>query len=282
MTFPRSFACVIAVTVFVGVFPALAPAASPLRKSPASKVFIANIEGVSEVNTGEKIERLTDKAVYFAQGATFFTQADGRGSMVFSNGTGIAITPLTQVEVRRFSQEPFVPNRSDTDIEPSISILQLYLSRGTLAICTSKLVAGSSMLCTTPHGTISLRGRKVHIETTELFTKVSLLEGDLTVRGGGEIDMGGQVLKPGQQALIPLPTVGVPTQMELREIPAEELKLMDERVTLACMARNTVYFDAAVSQTGEAVIQVIPTTPPELPISNTISNAVITTAPTGK
>jgi len=42
-------------------------------------------------------------------------------SMVYSNGTGIYFDPDTRMEIRKFVQEPFTPNRADMETEPSIS-----------------------------------------------------------------------------------------------------------------------------------------------------------------
>jgi hypothetical protein len=178
--------------------------------------------------------------------------------------------------VRRFVQEPFVPNRNDPEVEPSISTLQAYIARGTVSLCTSKLVAGSSMVYSTPHASIMVRGRRLHIEVTEQETRVALLEGDVTVRGGGEIDMGGTALRPGQMAVIGVAPVGEPAPVRLMDIPEDYMEAIDDRVTVACMARNTVFFDVAATATGETEIVPTPTTPEDLPDGNTVSNAVIT------
>jgi len=66
--------------------------------------------------------------------------------MVYSNGTGIYFDPDTRMEIRKFVQEPFTPNRADMETEPSISQTQTFLSRGLVGLCTSRLVAGSSMV----------------------------------------------------------------------------------------------------------------------------------------
>lgn len=242
-------------------------------KNPAGKLFVSSSQGSSVLNNGEKIEPLTDKSVFPAQGAIVESKADGSSVIVFSNGTGVQFGPQTRFEVKRFTQEPFAPNRNDPEVEPSISNTNIALTRGSVAVCTSRLVAGSTMNYTTPHAVIAIRGRKVMIETSEQCTKISLLEGDVTVRGGGEIDMGGQTLKPGQQAVIPGAPVGVAADVAIRDIPAGDKEGIEKRVTEACMARNSVYFDVG-DPTGDGDILVIPSTPTDLP-PNTVSNAVV-------
>jgi hypothetical protein len=250
--------------------------AAPARKGPASKIYIADVEGRTIINNGERIEDLTTKTTIPAQGAIFESKAGSTSTMVFSNGTGFMLGERSQIEVKRFQQEPFVPNRSDNEVEPSVSSLLVYVSRGTVALCTSKLVAGSSMNFSTPQAYISIRGRRVLIETDETTTKVSLIEGDVTVRGGGVIDMGGTNLQPGQQAVIRQGSPGSPAAVEVRSIPSEDRNRVENHVTTACMARGTVYFDVTAQQAdGQQQLTVTTVTPPQLPTGATVSNAVI-------
>src|SRR5690606_1901409 len=114
-----------------------------------------------QIDTGETIDPLTKRSVYTAQGTVIETKSNASNSMVFSNGTGVYFDPETRLEVRKFVQEPFTPNRRDMEIEPSISNTQNFLPRGTVGICTSKLVAGSTMRYNTPHANIRIKGRKV-------------------------------------------------------------------------------------------------------------------------
>jgi hypothetical protein len=214
------------------------------KKNPTSKFFVTDLEGQSQVNTGEKIEELTKKSVYSAEGTIVETKPDATNAMVYSNGTGIFFDHDTRLEVRRFVQEPFKPNRTDMEVEPSISQTQSFLARGVIGLCTSKLVAGSSMSYRTPYASVAVRGRKVVIETNDKFTKVSLLEGDVTVRGG-EYDAGGQTLQPGQQAIITPGRLGTPNSITIQSIPSGEVRALEDKVTVACMAKNTVYFEVA-------------------------------------
>jgi hypothetical protein len=219
------------------------------KKNPTSKFFVTDVEGLSQVNTGERIDNLTKKSVYSAQGTIVETKSDATNAMVYSNGTGIFFDHDTRLEVRRFVQEPFTPNRTDMEVEPSISQTQSFLARGVVGLCTSKLVAGSSMSYRTPYASVAVRGRKIVIETNEKLTKVSLLEGDVTVRGG-EYDAGGQTLQPGQQAIITPGQMGAPNSITIQSIPSGEVRALEDKVTVACMAKNTVYFEVADRKTN--------------------------------
>lgn len=247
------------------------------NKNPTSKVYVADVEGTAEIDTGEKIAQLNKRSVYSAQGTVIETKADSTNAMVFSNGTGIHFDSDTRLEINKFVQEPFTPNRSDMEVEPSISTTRTFLPRGTVGLCTSKMVAGSTMRYATPNATIRINARKAVIQSSNEGTTVSVLEGEVTVQGG-ENDAGGYLVKPGQQAFIP--TGGGPIQVA--DITSNQMAALDDKVTMACMARKTVYFEAkdkadnstAFDSEEEQEIVAVETTPAEKPASEyTISAA---------
>ncbi len=233
--------------------------AAPARP-PTSKLYVADLEGESEINTGERIERLDEKSVHNAHGAILETKEESSTSVVLSNGTGVYLGPSTRLEIRRFVQEPFWPNREDLEVEPSISQLLAFLARGTLGICTPKLVAGSTMTVETRHASVSIRGQRLLIETTAAETRVSVIEGDVTVRAG-EGDSGGATLRGGQQAWL-RQQPGQPLEMVVQDIPEDQLEQVREKVAMSCMARRTVYFDVGDGDSETVVIPVVPIRPP--------------------
>lgn len=242
---------VILAAVLVGFmgFPSLGQAQGK-RKNPASKVYVAEVGGEALIDTGDALEDLTKRSVYTAQGAVIETKKPASpadrsryySTMVYSNGTGAFFDADTRVEVRRFVQEPFTPNRTDLEVEPSISQTQAFLSRGSIGLCTSKLVAGSNMTYQTPHASVNIRGRKLVIETGPDFTKISMIEGESTIRAGA-MDMGGHTLQAGQQAIIRSGGAGQPNLIQISKIPGDDLPQLDERVAMACLAKRTVYFE---------------------------------------
>lgn len=252
---------------------AFAQSSDGKRKNPTSKLYVADLEGIASINTGDKIEDLTKKSVYSAEGVVLETEPDAINSVVLSNGTGIAFDPDTRLEMRRFLQEPFSPNRSDLEVEPSVSQTSAFLPRGSIGLCTSKLVAGSTMNYSTRQASIAIRGRKVVIETTDTETTVSLVEGDVTVRG--EMMAGGQSLKPGQQAIITRPSNSEPPVIVVQQIPPADVKRIEAKVAMACMARQTVYFEVAERRDendfSEQVITPVEILPGSLTPSITIS-----------
>ena len=236
-TLSRIFVCVTA----AAFLPALAKAASDAH-NPTSKFFVADVEGDAQIDTGEKVDDLNKQSVYNAQGTVIETKANSVNAMVFSNGTGIFFDSDTRVEMKRFEQEPFVPNRTDMDTEPSVSQTQANLARGTVGLCTSNLVAGSTMIYRTPLCSVSIRGGKVVIENDNGATTVSVLDGDCTVQAGN-VDTGGRALRGGQQGVVTAGPGGSPPVIKIQDIPAGQLALLEGKVTMACTAKKTVYFE---------------------------------------
>jgi hypothetical protein len=276
-------------------FPALAAEAK--RQNPTSKVYFSDVSGEAQIDTGENIEELAKRSVYNAEGTIIETkrpetEADRSryySTMVYSNGTGAFFDADTRVEVKRFSQEPFTPNRTDADVEPSISRTEAFVARGSVGLCTSKLVAGSNMTYSTLHASMNIRGRKLVIETTNDMTKLSMLEGESTVRSGPN-DLGGHIVHAGEQAIIRKAQPGQPNEIQIVAIPPGETEQLDEKVAMACTAKRTVYFDVRGSTRAEGggltsfdgttteaheivPVEIIPT---NLPVQYTVSPARLT------
>ena len=248
---PRlSRACVLVVASACVLLAPSSLLAQQKRKNPSSKLYVTDVAGDAVIDTGETIEELNKRSVHDAQGTVIETkkvekvedEAKAFSTMVFSNGTGAYFGEDTRVEVKKFVQEPFTPNRNDYDVEPSISQTQAFVARGTVGLCTSKLVAGSNMNYATPHGSVNIRGRKVVIEATPEETKISMLEGDSTVRAG-EKDLAGYTLHVGEQAIIRRPTPTAPPQVQIQQIPQNERGPLDDKINTACNAKKTVYFE---------------------------------------
>lgn len=217
---------------------------SAKRKSPTSKFYVAEVEGFAQVNTGEKIEDLTEKSVFDAEGTVIETKPDSVNALVMSNGAGIYFAPDSKLTVTRFLQEPFQPNRTDLESEPSVSQTRTQLSRGAVGICTGKLIAGSSMIYNTPHTSINVLSQntqKFVVQTSDESTVVTLFEGGITLRGANMA--GGESLVPGQQATIVSRGLNQPPSITIGPIPGDQRESLENMVNGACQARSKVYFD---------------------------------------
>lgn len=239
-------------------------------RNPAGKVYISSVAGGSQITMRDKVEDLAPKSVYPAQGALIETKPQGNLAMVFSNGTGVFLDQDTHIEVKRFTQEPFIPSRTDLEAEPSVSQTDVFLSRGIIAVSTSKLAPGSTMTYRTALGSINLHGGKMVMESESDRTIISMLEGSGTVYGG-EFDLAGKVLRKGEQAIIRPGPPGQPNIVVIGKIPADELARLEDKVAMADAARKTVFFQT--DETDEvAVVEVVPVS---LPVNVTISPSQI-------
>jgi hypothetical protein len=225
------------------------------KKGPTSKIYLAEAVGDSQIQTGEKIYTARQATAFDAPGTVIETTANSHNAFVYSNGTGLFVDQNTRVEIDRFVQEPFRPNRNataDAPYEPSISQSDVHVSHGAVGVCTSQLVSGSSMAYSTPQASVNIRGGKVSIETNADETIIDLLDGDITVRGGSK-DIGGQILRPGERAVVRAAPAGLPPTITISRIPPEALQASDERVSVACNAKKTVTFEVIEKKAEEGL-----------------------------
>ncbi len=224
------------------------------KKGPVSKIYVADSSGDSTIQSGEKIYTTRQSTAFDAPGTVIETKAGAHNAIVYSNGTAMFVDESTRVEIGQFTQEPFQPqgeSTMDSRYEPSMSKSDVFLAHGAIGLCTSQLVSGSSMVYSTALASVNIRGGKIVMEAHPDETYVDLLEGDATVRGGK--DVGGQVLRPGERAIIrPSGAAGQPPSITIQPIPNEARKVDDERTGLACSARKSVTFEALARTTGEA------------------------------
>ena len=251
--------------------PATMSAQAKIR-GPLSKLFVASVDGQSEINHGDKIEEMSLKSAYNAQGSIIETKPKATNALVYSNGTGIFFEPDTRLEVSKFLQDPFTPNRNDLEIEPSVSQTDALLTRGTIGLCTSRLVAGTTMKYRTPLGSGSLMGGKYVIETSPEISKISVLEGEGLARGG-YLDLGGQVIHPGEQAIFQPGPNHESSLVKIQKIPDDERSSLNDKVFAACTARKTVFFETKGSDPGEIVP--VPVVPADLPVPITVSPSTL-------
>ena len=273
-SFPLGAAFVAVVMAGAVSAPRLAAAIGGLT----SKLYVSDLKGQSDLNTSDTITPLTKKAVFDAQGATVITAVKSDNSMVYSNGTGIYLDANTRVAVKKFLQEPFTPNRYDLEAEPSVSQTQAHISYGVVGLCTSRLAAGSNMVYTTPQALIDIRGNKLVIEVDNYETRISVIDGDVTVHAvSGDA---GQILHGGEEAVIRSDAADHSSITHVGQIPDDRKKFLDDRVSLACIARQTVYFEVVnrPGANGEATqeIEAAEVVPAEKPVDFTVSPSALT------
>lgn len=214
------------------------------KKGPTSKLYLAEAVGEGNITTDGKSHQAKQATAFDAPGTVIETNKDAHQAFVYSNGTAMLVDENTRVEVDRFVQEPFKPDRDkSTEVEPSISQSDVFVSRGQVNICTSQMVSGSTMNYSTPNSGVSIRGGKVAVSTNGNESTIYLLEGDVTVRGSGK-DTGGSILRPGEKATITSAGAGRPPIIKISPIESDIVGQLDEKIAAACAAKKTVSFEA--------------------------------------
>jgi hypothetical protein len=265
------------------------------KKSPTSKLYVADTQGDTQIDNGKEIDDLTKKGVYNAEGTIIETKSGSNASVVLSNGTGIYFDVNTRVQLREFVQDSFKPNRTDYDDEPSISTMHVILDFGVIGVSTSKLVAGSTMVFDTALLSASIRGRQSVITATDKESVVSIIQGEASVQAG-PTDTSHLVTAGRQMIVKPSDKPGHPNIVLIQSIPEgdiDEARIwLNERVLAADSARKLVYFEVQAKKSGDGTLSffdgvsndagttgeivavpVVPTTPPEGPV---ISGANLT------
>jgi hypothetical protein len=264
--------------------------AQNLTRNPTSKIYVADVEGESQVDAGKKISVLEKKAVYKGEGSTIETKPNSNASIVLSNGIGIYFDVATRTQIRGFMQAPFRPSRTDMDDEPSISRTEMYIDHGVVGVSTGKMAAGSTLLFESTLATADVHGRQVVFQIGDNVTTISLLLGDATVRAGS-MDSSHEV-NGGQQVIVRPGRPGQANIVEIQAIPDGRLEgqreWLLERVLAADSARKLVYFEMqAVNESGDRVspfdgdsppgtkldIVPIPVIPANPPVEPTVSAA---------
>ena len=254
------------------------------KKGPTSKLYLAETTGDGQIQTDGKVFDPKQATAFDAPGTIIETNDDAHQAFVYSNGTGMYVDQNTRVEVDRFVQEPFQPERNSTNNEPSISQSDVFVSRGFVAICTSAMVSGSTMNYSTPHSSVNIRGGKVAIQTSPQETTIYLLEGDITTRSGSK-DVGGTILHPGEKAIIRPGPTGAPPSITVAPIEPEIMQSLDDKTAVACNAKKTVTFEiiekkAEVGAGGPAeTVTAEGTPPPPEPIPEIIATPTVPEQP---
>lgn len=212
------------------------------KKGPTSKLYLAESVGEGQIITEGRAYPAKQATAFDAPGTVIETKGNSHQAFVYSNGTGMYVDANTRVEVDRFVQEPFRPDRNSIETEPSISQSDVFVARGQVGICTGQLVSGSTMNYSTPHAGVNIRSGKLAIETSGDSSSIYVLEGDVTVRSGSR-DTGGTLIRAGEHALIRPGRAGQPPIISVAPIQRDRLPDLDEKVAAACNARKTVSFE---------------------------------------
>ena len=144
------------------------PAAPDAEGSSKGVILIAAKEGTTKFSmNGTALPEDSTKAnAALSEGVLIETGADGKVTLLFSNGTVSTVGPSTKVTLKEFSQEKFeAGDRSMGELneEPSQSNVKLSLDFGSLIVGTKKLNKESSFDIESSVGTAGIRGTQFQV-----------------------------------------------------------------------------------------------------------------------
>ncbi|HEY4247669.1 MAG TPA: FecR domain-containing protein [Lacunisphaera sp.] len=251
----------------------------PGNKAPTSKIYFSEAQGESAIVSHGVTYTAQQAKSFEAPGTVIETKEKSRDAFVYSNGTGIVMEQNSRLQVDHFTQERFQsnsPTRTNPEIEPSVSHSDVRLTQGAIGICTNQLANGTTMVYSTPQAEIRIRRGRLSIDASAGETIVDLLEGDVTVSVDAPAKQS-QVLHPGDRAIIHAAKNGLPATITISQTPKDSLQGLDERTTVACNAKKTVFFDANDAANQE--ITPNPAVPAQLPNNITVSPDRLTGTP---
>jgi glyoxylate utilization-related uncharacterized protein len=219
-----------------------------LGKGPASKLYLAETKGGGKIENNGQVYEPKQGTAFDAAGTVMMTGKDSHQAYVLSTGSGLYLDASTEVQVNQFDQERFQPGQAASDVEPSVSHVQIAISHGLIACCASQMVSGTTMVFSTPLASVNVRGRQVAVQVNPDETTVYVLEGSVTVSAGDQ-DAGGLTLQPGEQAVIRPGPPGQPPVTTVGPIDHDERSRLDGQLAIACNARKTVTFETIEAKT---------------------------------
>jgi len=177
-----------------------ASAQSSVGLGIVGKFYVSSVTGTAEcvtqgrlidskggglVGNEGRITVLRKGTAVVANGSIISTGKNSNVTLVFSNQTAMYLDENTELEIKRFDQEPFQPN-NNLLIEPSNSATLAVVKIGRVIIDTPRLLSGTTMAFETRHSNITILnvvpvGQKVFIEVTEKQTHVALIAGEANV-----------------------------------------------------------------------------------------------------
>lgn len=205
------------------------------------RMYAVSVEGEVRTFTDGKMELLMPGEGGIAHRMRIEIGPHGKASFVLSNNTGLSFGPGTRLEILRFEHAPFTADPMKLDEEPTVSRLEARLRGGRVAVCLPSQVFGSTVTLYVPDASITFRGRRYMLDTSDERTVLHVVDGLATVFRGPD-DRVGQVVGNGRSVTI---TSGVGPAYPLIEVGATEgaqQSAINEGLAAACLSRHTVFF----------------------------------------
>lgn len=151
------------------------------------------------------------RGMEFTEGSTVKTGENSSALLLFSNGSAVTVSQLSEMKVTDFEQVDFDPQLGSylrLTEDPSQSKTKIYLDDGKLAGQVKRLQVGSTYEVNTPTGSAGIRGTDwVATVTTdpatgEVNTVFTNSSGDIVVSPGNVLAQNAVPVAPGQSVRI--------------------------------------------------------------------------------
>lgn len=233
---------ILSLTLLVTAGSLAAAAGNAIETRITGKVYVAETQGISRIVSAGRVFAPAQASSFEARGVIIETEAAAHDSFVLSNGTGMYVGGNSRIKIERFDQEPFAPDRNTLESEPSVSTCNVQLLRGTVGLCSSARMTGSTMTYVTPQASIEIRGQRITLSAAQGVTIVSVLAGEAGIEPAGSRRTA-TVARSGEQAVIRDGAPGEPPSISIEPIDETTQTRMERIVGLACTARRTVSFE---------------------------------------
>lgn len=227
------------------------------------KMFIVEVNGdVHLVNAG-KVAPFTVGESIVCKNLVIESGPESSASGVLSNNTGLFIGPNSRFELTRFAQAPFAADPNRVEDEPSISNIEGVVYSGSFAFCFANQVFGSTAKYSVLGADVSLRGKRVVIDATDVKTTIYVVDGEATVKAG-PTDQAGTIVQSNKKVTITPGVGGDYPVIVVDDIEPGMAEKLSNQLSAACLARRAVFF--ATPEDPRRVL-----TPPESPNPPTVS-----------
>lgn len=226
------------------------------------KLWISGAVGdVMLVDQGQYIED-PEPGIYPATGLKFVTGEKSTVVGAYSNGVGLAIYENTRGTVLRYDHDRFIEDRRDAEAEPAITRGRTHIDFGTVAICTNRLRAGTSLKFTTKNAEIVARDGRMVITKADGETRLYVLEGWANVRGAPWARAASEFPERVEAGYVA--TTDDHGVVKIAKLERDEEQRVRELVVVACEQKKRVYFyTESVGEEGAGEVVATRTLQPE-------------------
>ncbi len=159
--------------------------------------------------------------------------------MMLSNGSGLRFEANARVKIKRFLQEPFLPEETQRGFEPSRSQILIEVERGGVIFHTPRLIDGSRAEFVVPGANIRVYGGRYLLSVESTRTVFSVIKGKADVICEGH-QTAVQVTDE-QEAVVIRAQPGTSANVRISDIALSEIDSLFKKTEIANPARQGIF-----------------------------------------